>query len=545
MYTPISRKYRPSNFDEIIGQEHITTTLKNAVKMDKASYAYLFSGSQGVGKTSTARVFAKALNCEKGPTPNPCGKCVACQEIAKSISMDVLEIDGASNRGIEEIRNLRENVKLKPIAGKYKIYIIDEVHMLTPEAFNALLKTLEEPPPHVKFIFATTKPYKVLPTILSRCQRFDFHAIPLDIITAKLKEIASSEKIDIEEAAAALIAKNAEGSLRDAEMMLDQIASFSKDKIKEKDVSGALGLIDKSALDEITDNINKRDSGKIIDTLDNLINSGRDAYFITESLIGYFRDLLVRAVSAKGAASEKGAFSRDELLYMIFTLAAALESIGKTSLGRIPLEMALLKLASKEKIMPFDELIRRLDSLEHYVKSSSLPAHNEAPLDYGPVMVDEPETADTEGGITVPLSGDAVFLRLKGIWPEIIRGVKNRKMSAGIYLEEGELLSLDDNKIIVGFQKSNSLHKEALESKQNTDIIVQVIKELIDKDLNISYVLTNSNNHKPQAAVQPSPDIDVNPAAAQPKKIEPIIKSALDKFNAKIIKQYYIKEKDK
>jgi len=198
-YLPFARKWRPQDFDEVIGQEHITTTLKNAISMDRLHHAYLFAGPRGIGKTSTARIFSKALNCAKGPSPKPCNKCTSCQEIVNGSSLDVIEIEGASNNGVDEIRNLRETVKFSPLQGRYKIYIIDEVHMLSISAFNALLKTLEEPPSHVKFIFATTEPHKLPATILSRCQRFDFRRIPLKDIIVKLKEVAKEEKLDIEE----------------------------------------------------------------------------------------------------------------------------------------------------------------------------------------------------------------------------------------------------------------------------------------------------------------------------------------------------------
>jgi DNA polymerase-3 subunit gamma/tau len=247
-YTVFALKWRPKNFDEIIGQNHIVATLKNAILKNRLAHAYLFAGPRGVGKTSTARILAKALNCKVGPTAQPCLKCPSCNEIATGRSLDCIEIDGASNRGIDEIRVLRENVKFSPVGGKFKIYIIDEVHMLTQEAFNALLKTLEEPPEFVKFIFATTAPHKVIPTILSRCQRFDFRRIPALEISAQLERIASSEKVAVEEEVLFAIAKSSDGSLRDAESVLDQLISFSKEKISLKDVVSVLGLVEQESL---------------------------------------------------------------------------------------------------------------------------------------------------------------------------------------------------------------------------------------------------------------------------------------------------------
>src|SRR3989338_6174780 len=229
-YLIFARKYRPQNFDEVVGQEHVCRTLKLAISSDRLAQSFLFTGSRGVGKTSMARILAKALNCQKGPTDKPCGKCIPCMEITAGNSLDTLEIDGASNRGIDEIRNLREQVKFKPASGRFKVYIIDEVHMLTAEAFNALLKTLEEPPEHVKFVFATTEPSKVPITIVSRCQRYHFKPIPIRQIKEKLAEIADAEKIKAGNDVLFLLARAADGSLRDAESLFDQLASFTKGK---------------------------------------------------------------------------------------------------------------------------------------------------------------------------------------------------------------------------------------------------------------------------------------------------------------------------
>src|SRR5436189_523687 len=292
-YEVFARKYRPQTFDDLVGQAHVTRTLKNAVQQNRLAHAYLFVGPRGIGKTSTARILAKALNCVNGPTVTPCGVCDSCREIAQGNSLDVLEIDGASNNGVEQVRELRDNVRYAPSKGHFKIYIIDEVHMLTSAAFNALLKTLEEPPPHVKFIFATTEPQKVLPTILSRCQRFDLHRIPANLIAQHLQFIAGKERITLEPAAAHAIARGAEGGLRDAESMLDQLVAFCGEKISESDVLNVFGFTSEETVTDLTANILRGETADAIDLLHQQCESGKDMMRLMSDLIAYLRDLLV------------------------------------------------------------------------------------------------------------------------------------------------------------------------------------------------------------------------------------------------------------
>jgi len=266
-YEVFARKYRPQTFDDLVGQTHVSRTLKNAVAQNRLAHAYLFVGPRGIGKTSTARILAKSLNCIKGPTVTPCGECDNCREIAAGNSLDVIEIDGASNNSVEDVRQLRENVRYAPAKGRYKIYLIDEVHMLSAAAFNALLKTLEEPPEHVKFIFATTEPQKVLATILSRCQRFDLHRIPANLIAQHLQFIAGKEKITLEPAAAHAIARGAEGGLRDAESMLDQLVAFCGEKISESDVLNVFGFTSEQTVVDLTGRILRGETPDAIDLL--------------------------------------------------------------------------------------------------------------------------------------------------------------------------------------------------------------------------------------------------------------------------------------
>jgi len=296
-YEVLARKWRPQVFQDVIGQEHITQTLINAIKTDRLAHAYLFGGPRGVGKTSVARILAKAINCEKGEPGVPCNRCQSCAEITDGASVDVQEIDGASNRGIDEIRELRQNIKYMPSASQYRIYIIDEVHMLTLPAFNALLKTLEEPPAHVKFIFATTEAHKVPMTILSRCQRFDFKRIPVAQIIGQLEKISAEEDIEIGKSGLAMIAREAEGSMRDAESLLDQVVSFTGPKVEDRHIIEILGVIDRDVILNAVRAIIEGAPRGCLEIVDQIYNYGYDIKEFYRALMEQFRNLVVSLVA--------------------------------------------------------------------------------------------------------------------------------------------------------------------------------------------------------------------------------------------------------
>ena len=298
-YIVLARKYRPQTFEDLVGQEHISELLTKAIQNNRIAHAYLFCGPRGVGKTSCARILAKSLNCAKGPTLKPCGECPACREITTSTSFDVLEIDGASNRGIDEIRSLRENVKFAPSYGLYKIYIVDDVHMLTTEAFNALLKTLEEPPDHVKFIFATTAPNKVPATIISRCQRFDFKRIPLKTIVTELESISQSEKIKVETEALYAMAKAAQGGLRDALSILDQLSALSDRTVVADDVFTMLGVVETDFLFAIADALSQKNCVVALEALEKILQKGKDIRQLMKDLTEHFRNLMIVKIGGK------------------------------------------------------------------------------------------------------------------------------------------------------------------------------------------------------------------------------------------------------
>ena len=382
-YQVFARKYRPQTFDSVVGQEHITQTLKNAITTNRLAHAYLFVGPRGTGKTSTARILAKALNCVHGPTVTPCGECDSCREIAAGNSLDVLEIDGASNNGVEQVRELRENVRFAPTHGKYKIYIIDEVHMLTTAAFNALLKTLEEPPPHVKFVFATTDVQKVLPTILSRCQRFDLRRIPAELIANHLQYISGEERITLSPEAARAIAKGAEGGLRDAESMLDQLVAFCGEVITETDVLSVFGFTAAQTVSDLCEDILYGDSPAALGIVQQQAEAGRDLSRLMADLIGHLRNLLVAKADPEGIKTEVGTdvlatlqaqadrIAMDRLLDLIEQFAAAEGRMKWAPNKKLHFEIAVIKAIQTLGQATLTEV---LDSLTAIKTGGELPA---------------------------------------------------------------------------------------------------------------------------------------------------------------------------
>lgn len=373
-YIILARKYRPQTFDEVIAQEHITNTLKNAIKTDHIAQAFLFTGPRGVGKTSMARILAKSLNCEKGPTDTPCNECKNCVEITRCNSVDVIEIDGASNTSVEDVRSLQNELLYPPQSSKYKIYIIDEVHMLSKNAFNALLKTLEEPPKNVKFIFATTEPHKVLATITSRCQRYDFHRIPIKQIIEQINDITPKEHITFDDAAIFLIAKKADGSLRDALSLMDQIIAIGKDKVIKEDVLQVFGIVNIDVYHSLVQKIIGDDEKGLIEDFHQVVAEGNDMNELTLGMIEYFRNILMIKIGiipeevhsddldALSTISEN--FSEEDLLYAITLLVDTKDKLRTSSHPVLLLETSLLKLAN----------ISRLIQVEDFSQQQQMPS---------------------------------------------------------------------------------------------------------------------------------------------------------------------------
>ncbi len=372
-YVVVARRYRPQTFDQLIGQQHVARALTGAIEANRVGHAYLFTGARGVGKTSAARILAKALDCQHGPTATPCNECDICQSISAGSDVDVLEIDGASNRGIDEIRQLRQNVGIRPSRARFKIYIIDEVHMLTREAFNALLKTLEEPPEHVKFIFCTTEPTKIPITILSRCQRFDFAGIGLSSIVERLAQIVEAEHVTAEPEALAILARRASGSMRDSQSLLEQLLAFGGEKITAVDVHAMLGTAGDVRLANLVGHLVERDPAAAIADLDSALDEGVDVGQLLEQLLGYFRDLMTAAVGCPADTflyTSPGEHERliqagkqlglETILAVMQIIDHTLSRLRYSTQSRTLAEMAIVRIANLENLDELSNLIAEL-----------------------------------------------------------------------------------------------------------------------------------------------------------------------------------------
>ncbi len=557
-YLIFARKFRPQVFEEIIGQETITVTLKNAIRQERVPQSFLFSGPRGVGKTSTARILAKALNCKEGPTEKPCGKCPACKEIEQGNSMDVLEIDGASNRGIEEIRNLRETVKYKPSTGKYKIYIIDEVHMLTAEAFNALLKTLEEPPPHVKFIFATTESHKVPLTILSRCQRFQFKRIPVPEVVEKLEKIVQKEKLKCEKNALFLIAKATEGALRDAESLLDQLASFSEGKIKEEDVLTLLGLASDDSYAAVLGAIREQKGDEVFGLVKKLYEEGGDLAQFAKGLLEVFRHLLVLKAAPKADAlldvssemaaklrKAAGDFSEGELLLALSILQNLQYQLRRpVASPKLLVETALLKLVYLNGLESVENLLQKAPAVTSVAeKKTGKPVEivkeekkESAPRTTPGVL---PRTAEVQhralpkAAASSSISSESALTLndVERVWPQVIEYVKAKRMSTSLFLAEAEPVEVEGLTIVLGLPSEFRFHKETLEKDSNKQVVDEAFVQALGRKVRTQFVVTEREGASQELnGGAPAPEEDSN--------TPDIVAQALEIFDgAKVIRK--------
>ncbi|MCE5286625.1 MAG: DNA polymerase III subunit gamma/tau [Pelosinus sp.] len=558
-YVALYRKWRPQDFENLVGQEHIRITLKNAITTGRIAHAYLFAGPRGTGKTSTAKIMAKALNCEQGPTAEPCNHCSNCERINTGSSMDVFEIDAASNRGIDEIRELRETVKFAPVDGRYKVYIIDEVHMLTSEAFNALLKTLEEPPAHVVFILATTEAHKIPATIHSRCQRYDFHRISAAEIQARLADVAEHSELTADTEALSLIAEHADGGLRDALSILDQCSVLENECITADTVRQLLGLIGQEWVYRLTAGMAERDARSTLVTLDELIALGKDVRQIMLELSLYIRSLMLYKAAPdeenitmysqdKAVLSEQSAkFSHDELADIIQTLHEAANEVKWAAEPRITAEIALIAICRRAGSQDIAALMERIAELENKVSALSSgqtivrqAAKQSAPqLEIDSVRsqsqkrgsIAQPEHVPektAENAATIPPGG----AKLKEVWAAVLQElIHSGKRSVHACITQGSLIQLDDKQAIVRF--TAAFPKERTEKEDYRAIVEKIFMQVYGKAVQLNCILGTEAPKPPSPSAEPK----VSPAEKPPEIQHPAVKQALMMFGGKVVQQ--------
>ncbi|AIQ10708.1 DNA polymerase III subunit gamma/tau [Paenibacillus durus] len=540
------RAWRPQAFQDMVGQQHIIQTLQNAIREQRVSHAYLFSGPRGTGKTSAAKVLAKAVNCERGPGPEPCNECPSCLRIASGAVMDVQEIDAASNRGVEEIRDLRDKVKYAPTEVRRKVYIIDEVHMLTTEAFNALLKTLEEPPAHVMFILATTEPHKLPATIISRCQRFDFRRVSLEEQTNRLKVICEKEGISAEDDALQYIARLSDGGMRDALSVLDQISSFTDGHVTYQQVLGMTGGIPAEQFARLAKAILESDMGRLLELVEQLMHEGKSADKCLENLLYYFRDLLmIKMVPGSAALTDRvlspeefrdmaAAFSRERLFDIVDTLNRYLGEMKYATHPQTLFEVALMKLCSPQEkesssgmqahisggAIPVDH--GELDVLKRQI--AALEKKLEQALQAGGVSGTGRESAHSKSAgsrasaaprvsstsklppqmdkfIAGKDSGD--FANAYKQWSQVLQAVKEEKVTVHAWFVDGEPVSMTDDAVLVAFK--NTIHRETTEKPANKQVIERVLETRLGKPYRLVTVMLRDWNEASAKSAQPAP----------------------------------------
>ena len=518
MYQALYRKYRPQTFDEVLGQDHITTTLKHQIEKGNIGHAYLFSGTRGTGKTSSAKIFSRAVNCLDLKNGNPCNQCDICKGILDESIMDVIEMDAASNNSVDDIRDLRDKVIYPPSRTKYKVYIIDEVHMLSKGAFNALLKTLEEPPKHLIFILATTEPERLPQTILSRCQRFDFKRITNDHIVQNMKKITQSLNVEVDEKVLRLIARNSDGAMRDAQSLLDQCISFNEEKITYEDATNILGITNEDLLFNMVDDILEKSLEKTLGTIDDIIQNGKDIHQFIKDLIYHFRNLMVVKTSNKpeeimesedieALLVQSKKMKLEYILSALQILTTADASAKWSTQPRIILEVAMIKLVKLEEELSLEERIKRLEMgirdkvqspVEQKVVERKVLVTETTSVKKEEEIKEEEEPAKAE---TIIDDGSELTLdTINNQWSAVMQTIKTKKINIYALLLEGEVVSFENNLLTIGYKEGFGFHKEAISSPNNKAFVEEIIGAHFSKPIVMSFIsgnkTTKSNPNK-------------------------------------------------
>ncbi len=538
--TSLYRRHRPGSFDEVVGQQHVVRTLRNAVEQDKVHHAYLFVGSRGTGKTSMAKILARSLNCERGgPTVTPCGECESCVTIAAGTSIDVIEMDAASNRSVDDVRDLRERVAYAPAGGHWKVYILDEAHMLTKEAWNAFLKTLEEPPPKTVFVLATTESHKVMATIADRCQRFDFQRPSLEQISEVLNRVAVEESIEVDAGAVATIARSASGSFRDALGTLDQLVAFGGNKVGLDEVLEMLGAADAELLFDAVDAVVAEDPKAVLLGVEKMARSGRDPSQFARDLLAHLRFLLVTqttgevptsfVVTATDSArlqSQAAAVGTASLIRTIDELATALTAVREGDDARMAVEIALLKAARPDLDPSTEGLLRRIERLEGQLASGGgnrpagpVAAESPAQDDSAPVAEEdaeteessEPEGAEVDSPEPEPEAQGGLDLeKLKQVWPAVLDQLATAAPALAAFFEDARPVGFDaaESVVEVSFPAGATFNKRKAETPENRERVAESLATVTGQSLKPTYVLLDGESEPPVEAEAPAPETD-------------------------------------